>query len=387
MTGTRPAVSGGTREGMGAARRTGVFLCVLGSIAMNRHEGTAKRELLSWVGLLVILVLIAMAIGAVLSDYQRVEWIHYVLLTFVGACYAGSFLIAKRFIVKRFEAHVTAVWQRLGLWLAALATAVLAGTELAARTSTLLGGNLAEGRANFFPVGFALTAAAVVIDYGYEQLKRRARESEVREERLRREALRAELSALQARTDPHFLFNSLNTLAGLIEEDPAKASEMLERLSGLFRYALEGSRAGTVPLADELRAVEDYLHVESVRFGERFTWSVEAPDDVCCERVPPLFLQPLVENALNHGVAQKRGRARVDVRLSRRDGFLHIEVEDDGPGPGASTVTGSRSALENLRERLDLLFDGEGSLTTGQGTAGGFRVSMDVPLRGKEAGA
>lgn len=162
---------------------------------------------------------------------------------------------------------------------------------------------------------------------------------------------------------------------------------MLDRLSGLFRYALEGSRAGTVHLADEIRAVEDYLHVESARFGERFTWSVEAPDDVRDERVPPLFLQPLVENALIHGVAQKRGRARVDVRLSRRDGFLHIEVEDDGPGPGASTFTGTGIALANLRKRLDLLFDGEGSLSTGEGAAGGFRVSVDVPLGRKEAGA
>ncbi len=349
---------------------------------MNPGTGrSTKTDVLPFLGLLVILVMIAVAIGAVLSDYQTVGWIHYAVLTFVGACYAASFLVAKRFLVRRYEGRTRAAWQRLSLWLGAFAFAVLAGTELAARVLALFGDTVENLRANFFPVGFAITAAAAFIDYGYEGLKRRAREFELREERLRREALRAELSALQARTDPHFLFNTLNTLAGLIEEDPARAGEMLERLSGLFRYALEGSRAGSVALADELRAVEAYLQVEAVRFGERFHWSIDASPDLHAERVPPLFLQPLVENALLHGVAQKRGSARVDVRVSRHDRFLHVEVEDDGPGPGTSAVAGSGGALENLRERLRLLFDGGASLSTGEGAAGGFRVSIEIPLR------
>ena len=353
---------------------------VLRSLVMKARTTSTKVDLLWWAGLLVILVMIAVAIGAVLSDHQVVGWVHYTLLTGVGGCYAAAFLVAKRFLVTRYEARTTAGWQRLALWLATFLLAVVGGTELAARGVALLGEDVQENRANFFPVGFALTAAAVVIDYGYEQLKRRAREFELREERLRREALRAELSALQARTDPHFLFNALNTLAGLIEEDPARASDMLERLAGVFRYALEGSRSSSVALADEVHAVESYLQVESVRFGDRFTWSLDTSPDLRDARVPPLFLQPLVENALLHGVSQKPGNARVEVRLSRREGFLHVEVEDDGPGPGASTTAGTGNSLENLRERLDLLFDGKGSLSTGAGARGGFRASVEIPL-------
>jgi two-component system, LytTR family, sensor histidine kinase AlgZ len=354
---------------------------------MDRGRSTAQKDVLSWLGLLAVLVLIAIAIGSVLSDQQAVGWTHYVLLTFVGGCYAGSFLLVKRLLVTRFEARAVAWWQRLSLWLATLLIAVFAGTELAARFVALLGGDLRESRANFFPVGFALSAAALVIDYGYEQLKRRAREFELREEQLRRAALRAELAALQARTDPHFLFNSLNTLAGLIEEDAEKAGDMLEKLSGLFRYALEGSRSRSVALADEVRAVADYLQVESVRFGDRFTWSLDAAPGLGEERVPPLFLQPLVENALVHGVAQKRGAARIDIRLRRENGFLHVEVEDDGPGPGTSPIAGSGDALENVRERLNLFFGSEGSLKTGEGSRGGFRVTVDLPLRGEETEA
>jgi two-component system sensor histidine kinase AlgZ len=357
---------------------------------MRDRQQHADSDVVSWVGLLVILVMIAIAIGSVLSRYQWVGWQHVVLLTFVSGCYAGSYLVAKRFLVRRYEGRFVKSWQTFGLWLASLAIAVVAGTEIAARGTVLIDGgrhaDVEQNRHSFFWVGFSLTAAAVVVDYGYERLKRRAREYELREERLRRAALRAELSALQARTDPHFLFNTLNTLAGLIEEDPARAGEMLDRLAGVFRYALEGSRSGHVALADELRAVEAYLEVEAIRFGDRFAWSLDAPADLQSERVPPLFLQPLVENALVHGVAQKRGTARVDVRLTRRDGFLHVEVDDDGPGPGASGVTGSGNALANLRERLNLLFDGHSSLTTCAGPLGGFRVTVDIPLNRLPAG-
>lgn len=359
-------------------------MSVLTSTAMSDQPSRSETDPISWLGLLVILVMIALAIGAVLSRYQWIGWMHYVLLTFVSACYAGSYFAAKRLLIRRYEPRTTRAWQRFGLWLATFIAAVAAGTEIAAWTIALIDRgshhDTQQNRESFFWVGFAFTGAAVIIDYGYERLKRRAREYELREERLRRAALRAELSALQARTDPHFLFNTLNTLSGLIEEDPAKANEMLDRLAGVFRYALEGSRAGSVPLADELRAVEAYLQVEAIRFGDRFQWTLDAPPDLRDTRVPPLFLQPLVENALVHGVAQKRGSARVDVRLTRTDGFLHVEVEDDGPGPGGSNASGTGDALQNLRERLNLLFGAQSSLTTRCGSLGGFLVTVNIPL-------
>ena len=358
---------------------------VLGSTPMSEDRRITPHEHVPWLGLFAVLMMISLAIAALLSRSQWVGWPHYVLLMFVTACYAGSFMIAKRQLVWRYEARTTMAWQRFALWSASFGIAVVAGTEIAARGVAFADrGNhsdVLQNRQSFFWVGFALTGAAAIIDYSYERLKKRAREFELREERLRRAALRAELSALQARTDPHFLFNTLNTLSGLIEEDPAKASEMLDRLAGVFRYALEGSRAASVPLAEELRAVEAYLQVEAIRFGSRFTWTIDAPPELSDEAVPPLFLQPLVENALVHGVAQKCGSARVDVRLTRRDRFIHVEVDDDGPGPGGSNVSGSGNALRDLRERLKLLFGTETSLQTGAGPLGGFRATLDIPVR------
>ena len=223
-----------------------------------------------------------------------------------------------------------------------------------------------------------MTVAAAIIDSRHQQLRRRARELELREERARRQAVHAELSALRARTDPHFLFNSLNTVAGLIEEDPRKASEAVERLAGLFRYALEGSRRESVRLGDELRAVEAYLALETLRFGDRFAWRVDADRELHEVEVPPLFLQPLVENAVVHAAAQKRGAARVEVRASRHDGRLRVEVEDDGGGMGSSRVRGSGTAMAALRERLEL-YGGGASLRVGTGTLGGTLVTVELP--------
>jgi two-component system sensor histidine kinase AlgZ len=343
------------------------------------------RELLAWAALLAVLVLVAAAIAAVLADRQEIRWFHLVALTLVGACYAACFTLVKKVLVARLEPRATAGWQILLVRLAGVVAAAVAGTEMAAWGTTLLGGNLEESRANYFPVGLALTAVAALVDHGYEQLKRRARESELREERLAREALHAQLRALQARTDPHFLFNSLNTLAGLIEENPTLAGHMLEKLSGLFRHALEGSRSQRVRLADEVRVAEGYLEIEALRFGERLRWRVERSPGLEDLEVPPLCLQPLIENAVIHGIAPRRGPGRVEVRLTRREGWLRIEVEDDGPGPGASAASGSGAALETLRDQIELFTGGRGSLTTGRGPLGGFRAILEVPV--EESGA
>ncbi|HEY5611132.1 MAG TPA: histidine kinase [Thermoanaerobaculia bacterium] len=343
-----------------------------------RHREGA-REGLSWLGLVVVLVLIAAAIAAVLADFQEVGLVHVVLLTFVGACYAGSFLAARKLLIDKLASRAEAGWQRLLLWILALLIAVTAGTEIAARSIALMGGDLEESRQNFLPVGFALSAAAMVIDYGYEQLKRRAREFELREERSRRKAIHAELAALQARTDPHFLFNSLNTIAGLIEEDPRKATEALEKLAGIFRYALEGSRAERVSLSEEIGAVTAYLELESIRFGDRFTWRIDIAPDLLDAEVPPLFLQPLVENAVIHGIGPKRGPGRIEIRGRRQEERLHFEVEDDGAGPDSSTIHGSGTALSDLRERMELLYGDAASVVTTRGDRGGFKVRLALP--------
>jgi signal transduction histidine kinase len=332
----------------------------------------------------VVLALIAAAITAVLSHSQPVGFITWVLLLFVSGCFAGSYLALRTLLVPRLEPTLRSTWGRLAVHAVIVLTGVGMGGEIAARTLALLGGDpVSNGRRKLLPVGLAITVAMVLVEGAYRRLRRRVREHELREERLRRQLVQAELGALRARTDPHFLFNSLNTVAGLVDEDPARASDVLQRLAALFRYALDGSRVERVRLADELRAARAYLEVESLRFGDRLRWALEVDDALLDWPVPPLLLQPLVENAVTHGIAPRRGTGQVAVRAAERDGRLVLEVEDDGLGGGTSEDRGSGTALSDLAERLALSFAGEASLEWGPRPQGGYRVRIVLP-RGAE---
>jgi two-component system sensor histidine kinase AlgZ len=235
-------------------------------------------------------------------------------------------------------------------------------------------------RLDLYRVGGLVMIVVFIIEFTYSRLKTHARAVEFREERTRRNAVRAQLEALQARTDPHFLFNSLNTVASLIEEDPRLAERAIERLSGIFRYALEGSRRTEVRLAEEMEAVRGYLEVEALRLGERLRTSIRMEPSCSEYMIPPLLLQPLVENAVLHGVASRVEGGRVEVHAVRTERELVLRVSDDGPGPGSSKHKGSGTALETLRTRLELVY-GEGARLIGtHGESGGYTAEIALPL-------
>lgn len=229
-----------------------------------------------------------------------------------------------------------------------------------------------------------VTAVLVTFAASYESLRRRARDIELRAQRADRAALRAQLSSLQARTNPHFLFNSLNTVAGLIRQDPRLAEQTVERLADVFRYSLEASGHTRVPLARELDIARDYLEVEGIRFGERLSWSLEVEPDAAAVLVPPLLIQPLVENAVHHGVAQRRGAGGVALRGRVAGEQLIVTIDDDGPGPGRSRHRGSRTSLRDLRERLQLACGPQAALELRARTEGGSRAQLTIPLRSPE---
>jgi LytS/YehU family sensor histidine kinase len=281
----------------------------------------------------------------------------------------------------RVEKRRSPWWVRLCVQACVVVAAVGIGGEIAAQSLALMGGDPASRtRRNLLPVGLALTVAMVVIEAGYMRLRRRAREHELREERLRRQAVKAELAAIQARTDPHFLFNSLNTVAGLVEEDPGRAADMLQRLAALFRYALEGSRVERVRLGDEVQAARTYLEIEAVRFGDRLRWSVTVEDSLLESPVLPHLLQPVVENAVKHGIAPRPGPGRVEVRITQEHDRLRLEVEDDGGRIEAPGCKGSGTALSDLKERLQLSYGEGASLQKAMGPLGGCRVCIIVPM-------
>jgi LytS/YehU family sensor histidine kinase len=181
----------------------------------------------------------------------------------------------------------------------------------------------------------------------------RWRRSEI--DRLRLEVLArdAQLEALHAQIQPHFLFNAMNVLRALIAENPARARELVTELSDLMRYALQVGRRERVALDEELAVVESYLRVESARFEERLQWRIEADAAVRATRLPPMLVQTLVENAVKHGVAAREEGGEVTVIARLADGRVTVRVTN----PGCLRTQGdTRIGLANARGRLQLLY-------------------------------
>lgn len=194
------------------------------------------------------------------------------------------------------------------------------------------------------------------------------------------------LMALQARIQPHFLFNSLNSVLSLVRDEPRRAEEMLHDLSDLLRALLADSRS-LVPLQHELAVAQAYVAVEGVRFGPRLRvrWLCDAaPGDAL---VPPLLLQPLVENAVRHGVEPSVEGAEITVEAYEDGGYLTLFVRNPMPpadqrGPSSN---GNHMAVDNIRERLDLHFDAEAHFKTYTSSDGEYVVQIRLPIRHADA--
>jgi two-component system sensor histidine kinase AlgZ len=199
---------------------------------------------------------------------------------------------------------------------------------------------------------------------------------EARERSQRPADASARLAELQARIRPHFLFNALNTALALVQVDPARAEGVLEDLAELFRVVLADDTAA-VPLADEIELARKYLAIEQIRFGARLklTWDVDP--DAGRALVPPLLLQPLVENAVRHGIEPSSAGGEIRVRTAVRLGQALVRI--DNTLPDAPSQPGHRMALANVRERLRLLHDVAAQLDTRR-ERDRFRVQIMVPL-------
>jgi len=196
----------------------------------------------------------------------------------------------------------------------------------------------------------------------------------------------ARLSALRMQLNPHFLFNTLNAVSALVERDPAGVRTMIARLSSLLRRVLDDDGATEVALRDELAFLHDYLDVQRVRFQGRLAVEEDIPAALLDARVPPLLLQPLVENAVDHGVRRLEDGVGV-IRLTARaeDGRLVLTVEDNGPGLGAETdrpgKPSSGVGIANTRGRLATLYGSEGPLEICEPISGGVVAEATLPLR------
>jgi sensor histidine kinase YesM len=189
--------------------------------------------------------------------------------------------------------------------------------------------------------------------------------------------IEANLKLLQAQIEPHFLFNTLANVGSLIDSDPVLAKKLLERLNDWLRVALVRARSEKAMLGDELGLLENYLQILKIRFGERLRWSVDVPEEARLAVFPPMLLQPLVENAVRHGIEPKIGGGEIVIRASINDGVLRIEVSDTGVGLLGDEAGGT--GLSNVRSRMATLFGSAGRMTLESKVGGGAIAILELP--------
>ena len=197
--------------------------------------------------------------------------------------------------------------------------------------------------------------------YKLQEARLEAQTRQVERERAYKLLAEARLSSLESRIQPHFLFNTLNSIAALIPSDPGRAEDTVAKLASLLRFSLNANQSGLVPLAQELKVTRDYLEIEATRFGPRLRYDIDIPAAMGAARVPPLALQTLVENAVKHVAARRPEGVTIEVRGALQNGLVRIEVADDGPGFSLDAITPDHG-LGNLIARLDLLFGARGRL-------------------------
>jgi signal transduction histidine kinase len=211
---------------------------------------------------------------------------------------------------------------------------------------------------------------------------RASKERELRASQLEGRLAQARLQLLQMQLHPHFLFNTLNTISELVHEDPETADRMITGLSDLLREALAAGRVQEVPLRRELALLERYLEIQRTRFGDRLRVDVDVEPQALDALVPHLVLQPVVENAIRHGIGSYAKRGRISIAARAIGDSLQLDVEDDGRGlqhPDAEVTEGV--GLSNTRERLQALYGEAARLTMRDGPSGGVVLTIVVPLR------
>ena len=192
----------------------------------------------------------------------------------------------------------------------------------------------------------------------------------------------ARLAGLRAQVNPHMLFNTLNAVSVLaMKGDRDAVVRVVGLLSDILRACLDETRGHEAPLADELRLVESYLEIQEIRFADRLTVHTDIASGAESARVPTMVLQPLVENAITHGLANATGPGRIAIRARREHDRLHLTVEDSGPGFGSSAHRGGGLGLSSVRARLELLYGDSQGLTLGTSPLGGASVSLVLPYR------
>jgi two-component system LytT family sensor kinase len=231
---------------------------------------------------------------------------------------------------------------------------------------------------------FGLIVYGGILGAGYAvDYYRKYREREVQTSQLKAQLVQAQLQSLRMQLQPHFLFNTLNGIAGLVRNQENKAAvDMISGLSQLLRHALANSDRQEVTLREELDFLELYLDIEQMRFSDRLAVEMKIEPDTLEALLPNLILQPLAENAIRHGIAARVSAGTVGISARVQNGILQINVYDDGPGlPSAAATNGHGIGLRNTRDRLERLYGPEHVFSVRNREPRGVLVTLSIPLR------
>ena len=218
----------------------------------------------------------------------------------------------------------------------------------------------------------------------FREREQRATQLEVEAAQLETQLTRAQLDALKMQLHPHFLFNTLNTISVLMEEDVGAANEMLLRLSDLLRAALKNNEAHEVTLEEELQFLEKYLQIEQARFQDRLKVRIDPAPETLTAYLPNLILQPLVENAIRHAVAPRATETLIEIRSHKHDGHLHLSVSDNGEGMVDRSTPTNGIGLRNTRARLEKLYGSNQDFRLETASGGGVHISIIIPFRNRD---
>jgi two-component system LytT family sensor kinase len=238
------------------------------------------------------------------------------------------------------------------------------------------------------PTGFMSYGTIFLISYVIDYY-RRHQEEELKISRLKAELAQAQLQvteaqlqALKMQLHPHFLFNTLNSISALLDEDPDAADQMLARLGDFLRLTLENSGAQEVTLQEELEFLRCYLEIERVRFHDRLTVNMQIEPETLDARVPNLILQPIVENAIRHGIVARIAPGEIAIRARRFGDQLELQVKDNGPGLGRADGVRLKEGLglANTRARLEQLYRDAYRFDMSDAPEGGLQVTLEIPF-------
>lgn len=350
------------------------------SPARRTHWGTFWRVILFWNPVVATVITVIFDPDRLLEGLGRSLVIGTVT---ASVCFGASVVVAH------IDAWVRHVWggspaeHGLGWHLAASVLGLPFGLFLGFQAVALPFGAFAPALDDY-GVGILIGGVVLLVFFAHEtrhDLAEARHQAALRAKEIENERLRGQLAALTAQMNPHLLFNALNTIASLTHEQPEAAEETTVELAGLYRGVLEASRRELHPLTDELELCRSYLAIEHARFGPRLRYSIEAENDLDVSRflVPPLLVQPLVENAVKHGIGPRAEGGRVEVRVTERDGKLHIHVEDDGVGYGATPTRRTGTGLGNCRARLSLLYAEQARFEVAPQASGGTLAHLTLP--------